>query len=54
LPSTTQSAAVIAAAYRDCMNRNANLLLNLAPDNTGRLPAEAVATMAQVAEQIRR
>ncbi len=49
----TQSADVIAAAYRDCMARNANLLLNLAPDNTGRLPDEAGATMAQVAKQIR-
>jgi hypothetical protein len=34
------------------MDCNANLLLNLAPDNTGRLPEEAVATMDQVAEKI--
>ena len=48
----TQRADIIAHVYRDCMNCNANLLLNLAPDNTGRLPDEAVATMHQVAEKI--
>ncbi|MGH9617184.1 MAG: alpha-L-fucosidase [Acidobacteriaceae bacterium] len=48
-----QSARVIAEAYRDCMSRNANLLLNLAPDNTGRLPEDQVATMHRVAELIR-
>ena len=48
----TQRADIIAHVYRDCMNCNANLLLNLAPDNTGRLPEEAVATMHQVAEKI--
>lgn len=49
---TTQKASVIAHAYRDCMEGNANLLLNLAPDNTGRLPEEAVATMRKVVEKI--
>jgi alpha-L-fucosidase len=49
----TQSAVVIAQAYRLCMSGNANLLLNLAPDNTGRLPEDEVATMHRVAELIR-
>jgi alpha-L-fucosidase len=49
----TQSAAVIASAYRTCMARRVNLVLNLAPDRTGRLPEETVVTMRQVAEQIR-
>jgi alpha-L-fucosidase len=49
----TQSAAVIAGAYRACMTHQANLLLNLAPDNTGSLPDEAVKTLQEVAEQIR-
>lgn len=48
----TQSADVIASAYHDCMTRNANLLLNLAPDTTGRVPEEAVATMRSVAKLI--
>jgi alpha-L-fucosidase len=34
------------------MTHHANLLLNLAPDRTGRLPDEAVKTMHQVAKQI--
>ena len=49
----TQSADVIANAYRACMKRNTNLLLNLSPDNTGRLTDEAVATMHQVSHLIR-
>ena len=49
----TQSARVIARAYHECMSGNANLLLNLAPDNTGRLPEDEVATMHEVAELIR-
>jgi len=49
----TQSAEVLAHTYRDCMSGNANLLLNLAPDNTGRLPDEAVAAMHRLAELIR-
>ena len=48
----TQKASIIEHVYRDCMSCNANLLLNLAPDNTGRLPDEAVAVMHQVAEKI--
>ena len=50
----TQSAEVIAESYRICMSANANLLLNLTPDSTGRLPDEQVATMGRVAELIRR
>ena len=49
-----QSAEVIAQAYRDCMRGNANLLLNLAPDNTGRLPQDQVDTMHRVSELIRK
>jgi len=49
----TQSAAVIAAAYRTCLKRGGNLVLNLAPDNTGRLPEEAVKTMQEVGGLIR-
>jgi alpha-L-fucosidase len=49
----TQSAEVIAGAYHTCMTHNANFLLNLAPDNTGRLPEEAVKTLHQVARRIR-
>src|SRR5581483_2191725 len=37
-----QSAEALASAYRECMHRNANLLMNLAPDNTGRLPEDQV------------
>jgi alpha-L-fucosidase len=45
----TESAEIIAEAYRDCMKGNANLLLNLSPDNTGRLGDEAVQTLRQAA-----
>lgn len=49
----TQDAGVIASAYHDCMQRRANLLLNLSPDTTGRLPDEAVQTLQGVANLIR-
>lgn len=49
-----QAPEVIAEAYRDCMRGNANLLLNLAPDNTGRLPQDQVDTFKRVAEIIHR
>ena len=49
----TQSAEVNAGVYRDCMRRNANLLLNLSPDTTGRLPQQTVETLRQVAKLIR-
>jgi alpha-L-fucosidase len=48
-----QPAAVIAQDYRECMDRNANLLLNLSPDTTGQLPEESVETLRQVAGMIR-
>jgi alpha-L-fucosidase len=48
----TQSASDIAGVYRDCMQRNSNLLLNLSPDTSGRLPDQTVETMAQVAKLI--
>jgi alpha-L-fucosidase len=48
----TQSAQVIANAYRDSMSHNANLLLNLGPDKSGRVPDEAVETMHSVAKLI--
>jgi alpha-L-fucosidase len=51
--SKMQSADVLAHAYRDCMGGNTNLLLNLAPDNTGRLPDDQVATIHRLAELIR-
>jgi alpha-L-fucosidase len=49
----TQKAEVIAKAYQLCMSANSNLLLNLTPDNSGRLPEEQVRTMHRVAELIR-
>ena len=49
----TQSADVIAQAYRACMKGNSNLLLNLAPDNTGRIPEDQVETFRRVAQLIR-
>ena len=43
-----QPAKTIAHAYKACMTGNANLLLNLAPDNTGRLPEDQVAMTREV------
>ena len=48
-----QPAEVIAQDYRECMERNANLLLNLSPDTTGQLPEQSVATLQQVQHMIR-
>lgn len=48
-----QSPEVIAESYHACMRRNSNLLLNLAPDNTGRIPQNQVDTFHRVAELIR-
>jgi alpha-L-fucosidase len=48
-----QPAEVIAQAYRECMNRNVNLLLNLSPDTNGQLPEQSVETLRQVAAIIR-
>jgi len=49
---TTQPAEVIASAYRACVKGKSNLLLNLSPDNTGRITDEAAATMRKVAQLI--
>ena len=48
-----QGPEVIAEAYHDCMSKNANLLMNLAPDNTGRIPEDQVQTFRRVAALIR-
>jgi alpha-L-fucosidase len=50
----TQSAEIIASHYHDCRRRRANLLLNLSPDISGRLPEEAVKTLQEVARLIDR
>jgi len=51
---TTQSAETIASYYSDCRSRRSNLLLNLSPDTTGRLPEEAVNTLHDAARIIKR
>lgn len=48
-----QPAEVIAEAYRLVMKGNSNLLLNMAPDKTGRIPEDQVETFRRVAELIR-
>jgi alpha-L-fucosidase len=48
-----QPPEVIAEAYRLVMNGNSNLLLNMAPDNTGRIPGDQVETFRRVAELIK-
>src|SRR5581483_7825943 len=48
----TQDPEVIAGVYRDCKRRKSNLLLNLSPDTSGRLPDEAVHTLEQVKKLI--
>lgn len=47
-----QPAAVIAEAYRLVLKGNSNLLLNMAPDKTGRIPEDQVETFHRVAELI--
>ncbi|HEY4008567.1 MAG TPA: alpha-L-fucosidase [Acidobacteriaceae bacterium] len=47
-----QSPEVIAEAYKLCMRGNANMLMNMAPDNTGQIPANQVETFRRVAELI--
>ena len=49
-----QDAQVIADAYRSCRQRNSNLLLNLSPDTSGRLPDETVETLRKVRNLIRK
>jgi len=44
-----QSPEVLAQAYRLCMKGNANLLMNLAPDNSGRLPEDQMETIRRMA-----
>jgi alpha-L-fucosidase len=51
---TTMSAEKIAADYEDCRKHNSNLLLNLSPDTSGRLPDEAVKTLQEAARIIKR
>jgi len=50
----TQSAEIIASHYHDCRSRRANLLLNLSPNTSGRLPEEAVKTLQEVGRLINR
>jgi alpha-L-fucosidase len=50
----TQDPQVIADAYRACVKRKSNLLLNLSPDTSGRIADEAVEAMDRVAKLIRR
>jgi len=45
---------VIVGVYRDCCGETQNLLSNLSPDTPGRLPKEAVRTMRQVGNEIRK
>src|SRR5262249_32704534 len=49
----TQDPQVIACVYRDCKQRKSNLLLNLSPDTSGRIPDETVQAMQQVAKLIK-
>jgi hypothetical protein len=49
----TQDPQVIADAYRACVKRKTNLLLNLSPDTSGRIADEAVQAMDKVAKLIR-
>ena len=50
----TESAEQIASYYNDCRQHNANLLLNLSPDTSGRLPEEAVEKLHAAARIINR
>lgn len=49
----TQDPQVIAEAYRACRQRKSNLLLNLSPDTTGRIPDEAMQSMQEVTKLIK-
>lgn len=48
-----QSPEVIAEAHWLCMRAKSNIMVNLAPDNTGRIPEDQVATFRKVGELIR-
>ena len=50
----TQDPQTIAEAYFACKKGRANLLLNLSPDSSGRIPDEAAHTLKQVAKLIRK
>ena len=50
----TQNAETIADWYHDCVQRKSNLLLNLSPDTSGRLPEQTVQTMRRVSRLIRK
>jgi alpha-L-fucosidase len=50
----TQSASKIAGVYADCRKRRSNLLLNLSPDTSGRLPEEMVQTLQEAASLIKK
>jgi alpha-L-fucosidase len=50
---TIQSAEKIAGEYAECRKRNSNLLLNLSPDTSGRLPEETVTTLQEAAKMIK-
>jgi hypothetical protein len=50
----TQSADKIASEYKDCRLRRSNLLLNLSPDTSGRLPDEAVKTLEETTHILKR
>lgn len=49
-----QDPQVIADTYKACRERKSNLLLNLSPDTSGRLPDDAVQTLQQVAKLIKK
>src|SRR5689334_9732662 len=49
----TQDPQIIANVYRDCKQRKSNLLLNLSPDTSGRLPDQTVQAMQQVTKLIK-
>lgn len=48
----TESAETIAGIIKDCRTRRANLLLNLSPDTSGRLPDEMVRTLEQAKQLV--
>jgi alpha-L-fucosidase len=50
--SQMQDPQVIADAYHACKQRKANLLLNLSPDTSGRLPEETIRNLLQVKKLI--
>ena len=50
--SKMQEPQAIADVYRQCKDRKSNLLLNLSPNVTGRIPDDAVETLRQVAKLI--